>query len=187
MIDRDTAERLVRARLSPGRVEHSRRVAATAAGFARRWGASAEAAELAGLLHDCRREASADEILAAAARHGIEVDQIEARRPVGLLHGPVAAAELKAAGLDGNVAAAIARHTVGGAGMTVLEKCLYLADYCEPGRDLEGLDDIRRMAQTSLDAAVAAASRQTLLDLIERGCAVLPEALELYNEHHVSG
>ena len=187
MIDRAAAEGLMEGRLSRRRAAHSRRVAATAAVLAKRWGASPESAEVAGLLHDLRREASPEEILAAAARYGIEVGPIEAQRPVGLLHGPVAGAELEAAGLDGQVAAAISRHTVGGADMTVLEKCLYLADLCEPGRDLAGLDEIRRLAEDSLDAAVAAAARRTLLDLIERERAVVPAALGLYNEYHVSG
>ncbi len=40
------------------------------------------------------------------------------------------------------------------------------------------------LARTSLDAAVAAASRITLLDLIGRGRGVVPAALELYNESH---
>lgn len=186
MIHRAAAERLAQARLSPRRLEHSRRVAAQATAFARRWGASPAAAELAGLLHDLCREASPDDILAAAARYGVAVGPIEARRPVGLLHAQVAAAELDEAGLDREVTSAIARHTVGAAGMTVLEKCVYLADFCEPGRDLQGLDEIRHLAQSSLDEAVAAAARQTLLALIGRGRPVVPAALELYNECHVS-
>ena len=63
------------------------------------------------------------------------------------------------AGLDAEIAAAIARHTTGGPGMTVLEKCLYLADFCEPAREFPGLDEVRALALTSLDAAVAAAAR----------------------------
>jgi predicted HD superfamily hydrolase involved in NAD metabolism len=183
---RAAAERLVQARLSPRRLEHSRRVAAQAAELARRWGASPAAAELAGLLHDLCREDAAEEILAAAARYGIAVGPIEGLRPVGLLHAQVAAAELGEAGLDDVVTSAIARHTVGGAGMTVLDRCVYVADFCEPGRDLDGLAEIRDLAQSSLDEAVAAAARQTLLDLIARGRPVVPAALELYNECHVS-
>jgi predicted HD superfamily hydrolase involved in NAD metabolism len=142
------------------------------------------AAGVAGLLHDLCRELPADETLAAAVRHGIPVGPIEARRPVGLLHGPVAAAELREMGLDDEVAAAVALHTVGAPGMTVLEKCLYLADLLEPGREYEALDEIRTLANASLDTAVAAAARQTLLALILRGHAVVPAALDLYNERH---
>lgn len=184
MIDRAQADALVAGRLSPARLEHSRRVAAEAAELARLYGAAPAAAELAGLLHDYCRELPAAEILAAAARHGIPVGASEARRPVGLLHGPVAAAELADDGLDPEVVGAIARHTVGGEGMTILEKCLYLADFCEPGREFPGLEEVRRLSRVSLDEAVAAAARQSLLDLIGRRRGVVPAALSLYNEHY---
>ena len=68
--------------------------------------------------------------------------------------------------------------------MTILEKCLYVADFCEPGRAFPGLDEVRALARASLDAAVAAAVRISLLDLIGRGRGVVPEALALYNETH---
>jgi len=184
VIDRSQAELLIAARLSEKRREHSQRVADEAAELARRFGAAPEAAAIAGLLHDYCRDLTDAEVLAAAARFGLEVGPVEARRPRKVLHGPVAAAELAAAGLDAAIAGAIARHTTGGPGMTVLEKCLYLADFCEPARQFPGLDEVRALAQTSLDAAVAAAARISLLDLIERGRGVVPDALALYNETH---
>jgi predicted HD superfamily hydrolase involved in NAD metabolism len=184
VIDHAKAERLIAGRLSPRRCEHSRRVAAEAAELARRFGASPEAAEIAGLLHDYCRDLTDAETLAAAARYGVAVGPLEARRPKHILHGPIAAAELSAAGLDADIVSAIARHTTGGPGMTVLEKCLYLADFCEPGRQFAGLDEVRALSDTSLDAAVAAAARMSLLDLIGRGRGVVPDALALYNETH---
>ena len=60
--------------------------------------------------------------------------------------------------------------------MTTLEKCLYLADFCEPGREFDGLREVRELALTSLDEAVAAAARVSLLDLIGRGRGVVPHA-----------
>ena len=184
MIGRDQAECLIAARLSERRCAHSHRVAAEAVVLAERYGASREAAELAGLLHDYCRELSDEETLAAAARHGIAVGPVEACRPKHILHGPVAAAELADAGLQPNVARAIALHTVGGPGMTVLDRCIYLADFLEPGRDFSGVQEVRALALTSLEDAVAAASRITLLDLIGRGRGVVPEALAMYNESH---
>ncbi|OPZ47187.1 MAG: putative nicotinate-nucleotide adenylyltransferase [Actinobacteria bacterium ADurb.BinA094] len=183
-LDGAAAERLLEARLSPRRREHARRVAAEAARLAQRFGAPREKAELAGLLHDYCRELTDAETLAAAARHGIPVGPVEARRPRQILHGPVAAAELLELGLSPDVAAAVRLHTVGAAGMTVLEKCVYLADFIEPGRAFAGLDEVRALAATSLDAAVAAAARLSLLEVIGRGRGVVPAALALYNESH---
>jgi predicted HD superfamily hydrolase involved in NAD metabolism len=186
VIDRVQAELLIARRLSEKRRRHSQRVAAAAAELARRFGAAPAAAELAGLLHDYCRDLTDAETLAAAGRYGLPVGPVEARRPRNILHGPVAAAELAAAGLDADIAGAIARHTTGGPGMTVLEKCVYLADFCEPGRAFPGLDEVRALAGASLDAAVAAAARISLLDLIGRGRGVVPDALALYNETHAA-
>ena len=185
MIGRDAADALVAARLGEARREHSRRVAAEAAALARRFGADPGRAEIAGLLHDYAREEPAAELLTEAGRLHILVGLVEARRPVGLLHAPVGAAQLLEQGLiDAPTSGAIARHTVGGGGMTPLEKCLYLADFCEPGREFDGVAEVRALALTSLDEAVAAAARVSLLDLIGRGRGVVPEALALYNEGH---
>jgi predicted HD superfamily hydrolase involved in NAD metabolism len=183
-IDRSVAELLIGRRLSEKRLEHSRRVAVEAEVLARRFGASPEAAGVAGLLHDYCRELSDVEVLAAAERYGVPAGPVEKRRPRHILHGPVAAAELAEEGLDSEIACAIALHTVGGAGMSVLAKCLYLADYCEPGRSFPGVDDVRALAETSLDGAVGAAARLSLLDIIGRGRGVVPGALALYNETH---
>jgi predicted HD superfamily hydrolase involved in NAD metabolism len=185
MIDRATAETMIAARLSAARLEHSHRVAAEAAELARRFGGGPVAAEIAGILHDYCRELEPGDMLAAARRHGLAVSPLERSRPVGLLHARVAAAELLEVGLvDTDTAGAIACHTVGGAGMTCLEKCVYLADFCEPGRDSPDIDAVRVVALTSLDGAVAAAARLSLLHLIERRRGVVPEALALYNELH---
>lgn len=183
-IDRAAAEALIEDRLSPRRRDHAHRVAKEAVLLAARFGAASDKAEIAGLLHDYCRELSDAETLAAAARHGIPVGPVEARRPRKILHGPVAAMELLDVGLDPEIATAIRLHTVGDAGMTVLEKCVYLADYLEPGRHFPGIDEVRELAGASLDAAVGAAARLSLLDIIRRGHGVVPEALALYNETH---
>jgi predicted HD superfamily hydrolase involved in NAD metabolism len=186
MIDRAEAEAMIAARVSEPRLDHCHRVATEALALARRHGAEPLAAEIAGLLHDFCRELAPAEMLAAARRYGIAVSALEERRPVGLLHGPVAAAELVAAGLVGSdVAGAIARHTTGGAGMTTLEQCLYVADFCEPGRESPEVETVRTLAARSLGQAVAEAARLSLLDLISRRRGVVPAALALYNEFHV--
>jgi predicted HD superfamily hydrolase involved in NAD metabolism len=178
------AQALAAGRLGRRRLEHSRRVAELASHYAGRYGASRDEALVAGWLHDLCRDLSEQQILAAAARFGVPVGALERGHPVGLLHAPVAAAELRAAGLEERIARAVELHTVGGSGMDTLAKCLYLADFCEPERDFDGLGRVRRLAETSLDDAVAAAARLTLLDVIERERGVHPGALDLYNERH---
>ncbi|MFB0918526.1 MAG: bis(5'-nucleosyl)-tetraphosphatase (symmetrical) YqeK [Clostridiaceae bacterium] len=52
---------------------------------------------------------------------------------------------------DEDVLNAIRYHTTGRAGMSDLEKIIYLSDYIEPGRSFSGLDKIRKMSQKDLD------------------------------------
>lgn len=173
-------------RLGHRRLDHSGRVAELAAHYAGLYGASPDDARVVGWLHDVCRDLSDDELLGAADRLGVPVGALERGRPVGLLHGPVAAAELRAAGLAEPGARAIEVHTVGDAGMDTLAKCLYLADFCEPEREFDGLGKVRRLAEESLDEAVAAAARLTLLEVIERERGVHPAAVDLYNAHYVA-
>ena len=168
--------------MSEKRAAHARRVARACAELAARFGAADELARLAGLLHDACREWAPAALLDAAVRHGIPVGQLEQAQPVALLHGPVAAAELAEEGLCEAAASAIAVHTVGAAGMTTLQKCLYLADFSEPGREFPGVGEVRRLAETSLDDAVAEAARMSLVSVLCKGRGIALGGVELYNE-----
>ena len=92
---------------------------------------------VAGLLHDYCRESATTRSLAAAARYGIPVGPVERGGPgrsCTALWRPRSCRR----GLDPRVTTAIRLHTVGDAGMTVLEKCLYLADFLRAGSRLPG-------------------------------------------------
>ena len=176
------AERIMRRRVSPALLAHCSGVAAAATGLARHWGTSPVAAEVAGWLHDYCKELSGSELLADARRLGVPVGPLEERRPVSLLHAPVAAAELERQGVSAECCEAVRRHTVGGAGMNTLERCVYVADAIEPARSYEGVDQLRRLARESLTEAVVWSARRTLGRLVERGRPVHPDTLALYNE-----
>jgi len=172
----------MRTRVSPALLAHCAGVAAAASDLAYRWGASASEAEVAGWLHDYCKELGGEILLADARRLGVAVGPLEERRPVQLLHAPVAAAELQRLGLSPACCAAVRRHTVGGAGMNTLERCVYLADAIEPGRSYDGVEELRRLSTESLPEAVAWSARRTLRRLVERRRPVHPDTLALYNE-----
>jgi predicted HD superfamily hydrolase involved in NAD metabolism len=178
------ADRMVAETLPRRRVEHSRRVAATAVAAATRWGASPEKARIAGLLHDLFRDRTAEELLCVARSHDLPIGPAEAANPVALLHGPVAAVELRNTVGDDEVLRAIALHTVGDKGMTTLDKCIYLADFCEPGRVFGGVERVRRLMADDLDAALAEAVMQTLGHLAARRRPLAPGTRALFEELH---
>jgi predicted HD superfamily hydrolase involved in NAD metabolism len=176
------AEALAAARVSAGLLDHCRGVGRYAAQLAQRWGARTDEAMLCGLLHDYCRELTATEILDRSRELGVPVSAVEQQRPVQLLHARLAAAELSSQDLSAECLDAIARHTVGGAGMSVLAQCLYVADTAEPGRTYKGAAELRALAAESLQDALQASVVRTLQHLIARGRSIHPDTIALYNE-----
>jgi predicted HD superfamily hydrolase involved in NAD metabolism len=153
-----------------GRLAHSYRVLDTARELAGRFGAPLAQAEQAALMHDYCRKLPAPVLLAEARQRNLIVDPAEVAEPL-LLHGPVAAAWLAERGLvtDPPVLAAIRWHTTGRAGMTLLEKVIWLADYIEPGRRFAGVEPVREAAGQDLDTALLLALDQTISYAIANG------------------
>ena len=64
---------------------------------------------------------------------------------------------------------AIYWHAGGHAGMTELEKIMYLADYIEPNRDFPGLDKLRKVCYESLEAGMEMGLSMTVEEMEQRG------------------
>ncbi len=144
--------------LKPGRYQHTLGVAETAEKLARRYGASPEAARLAGLLHDCGKEVS------DALGHA-EAGAKLAEQVYGVS--------------DPEILSAIRCHTTGKPAMTLLEKILFVADYIEPGRhEAPHLPRLRKLAFQDLDETVLEISEETLVYLGEAGTAIDPRTQE---------
>ena len=115
---------------------HSLGVAEEAKRLAALYGADAEKAYTAGLLHDCAKYLSGERLLEKCARFGIEVSEAEKRQP-DLLHAKVGAyyAEYRHGVTDPEICHAIRCHTTGCPDMNLLDMIVYVADYIEPNRD----------------------------------------------------
>ena len=83
---------------------------------------------------------------------------------------------------DEAVLRAIRLHTVGGAGMTALDKVVFLADGTEPGRHYPGVEDVRAAADRGLDEAIRLFLDGQFAYLASRGGAVHPATLLLREE-----
>ena len=119
--------------------------------LAERYGADVEKARVAALLHDCTKKLEMEEQLALCERYGIELDELE-RAALKLLHSKTGAAIARDVfGVDDELYSAIWYHTTGRAGMTLLEKIIYLADYIEPTRDFPDVDVLRKACYEDLD------------------------------------
>ena len=161
MQDIEQIKSRLKAQLKPERYIHTLGVADTARKLAISHGADPEKAYLAGLLHDCAKP-YADNLSHAAM--GAEL----AMRDYGVT--------------DTEILDAIRYHTTGRAGMSLLEKIIYISDFIEPSRaGYEGLDWCRKLAPAELDKAVALCAKLSL-DYLRRKGAVIDEAtVEAYN------
>lgn len=160
----------VRRRLSPARFAHVQGVVDAAATLARRWSGSERAAVVAAWLHDVAKELSPPTLLKLANGFGILFDEEMAQMPQ-LWHAPVGA-ELarRTFGIsDDEILAAIRHHPTGRAGMSPLERIVFLADLIEPGRDFDGVDQLRRLSQENLDSALLAAYDGLICYVLARG------------------
>ena len=147
-------------------------VAQTAVDLARRWGADEELAFRAGILHDCTKYLSLAEHLAICERYGLKLDDME-RESAKLLHSKTGAALARHLyGQNDQVYWAIYWHTTGKADMTLLEKIIYLADYMEPNRKFDGVEDLRKLCYEDLDKALLLGVRMSIEDLNERGVPI---------------
>jgi len=172
----------MRKRLGVAAFEHSLRTSEMAGRLARLHGADETQAMIAGLVHDVAKDLTDARLLERARAFGFDIDPVEADKPY-LLHAAVGAKILTMElGIeDKMILSAVAKHTFGDTNMDKLDRIVYLADVIEPWRAFSGLDEIRKLAETSLDRAFVAAYKGQLIFIIEKGGYLHPRTLQVWN------
>jgi len=164
--------------LKPKRIAHVKGCEEEAVRLAERWGADREEAAEAAILHDITKKLNLREQLILCEKYGIIPDALEAKSEK-LLHAKTGAALARERfGVNDRVYESIKWHTTGKADMSLLDKIIYMADYIEPNRDFEGLEELRRLAYSDLDAAMALGFRMSIADLAGYGVPPHPNTLE---------
>ena len=136
------------------RVAHVIGCSETARKLALIHGVDPDDAERAGILHDITKALDGRDQLRLCEKYGIMIDDFD-RAHTKLLHAVTGAAVAEHVfGENEAVCQAIRWHTSGKADMTTLEKIIYMADYMEPNRDFPGVEKLRKLAYTDLDAAM---------------------------------
>ena len=171
-------ERVVTGLLNPSRVRHVLGCRDTAVELAKRWGADETDAARAGMLHDVTKALDGPLQLTLCAEYGTILTDFGKKYPKTLhaLTGALVAERVFAE--NRAVVNAIRHHTTGKANMSLLEKIIYVADYMEPNRDFPGVEDLRRLAFSDLDAALKLGLEMTLEHLKHQGAEVSPESRE---------
>lgn len=159
------------------RVAHVIGCSETAEALARHYGANEEDAKRAGILHDITKALNPQDQLHLCDSYGIILNHFQRKHPK-LLHAVTGAAVARRIfGESDAVCEAIRWHTTGKAEMSTLEKIIYLADYTEPNRLFDGVDKLRRLTWTDLDAAMHLGLQMTVAQLTLRGSEIDPNSL----------
>ncbi|MFJ8245566.1 bis(5'-nucleosyl)-tetraphosphatase (symmetrical) YqeK [Peribacillus asahii] len=181
-MNRNEALQLVKAQLTEKRYVHTLGVAESAVELAERYGADVKKAELAAIFHDYAKFRPKEEMKQIIMEQNITKDLLDYHSE--LWHAPVGAylVEQEAGITDQEILDAIAYHTSGRIGMTLLDKIVYLADYIEPGRSFPGVEEVRKLAEQNLDAAVTQAVRNTINFLMMKKQVIYPATFHTYND-----
>ncbi len=182
------SEELLRAALlkvPAGLAEHVMRVVEEADRLAEIHGVNKEAARIAALGHDLLRAHGGERLLTIAGEQGYARDPVDTMEPI-LLHGPLAVPILREQYqvLDADVLGAIAYHTTAHAGMTLLQKLIFIADKIEPHKRERSAQAQRaaELATTDLDAAMLVYLNYHIEVAIETGWPLHPHTIAARNE-----
>ena len=173
----------IRERLGDYRFKHSVNVSREAIRLARRYGGDEEKAELAGLLHDVMKDAGKKEQLAIIEKYGVKLNEVELQAPK-LWHAIAGAVYVKKVLRirDKDIVNAVRYHTTARAGMTLLEKIVYIADYTSEERDYKGVEKMRKASNVSLEYAMEEALAFGIEARAEEHTAIHPDTFAAYNE-----
>ena len=174
--------------LSQYRFYHSKMVAKASRELAVKYGADADKAELAGILHDITKEMPVNIQLQLLKDNDIMLDSVTNTNEQ-ILHAVSGAAycEFTLGIKDQDVLNAIRFHTTARAGMSLLQKIVFTADFISEDRTYPDIDVMRQEAEKSLEHGMKYALTYVIKSLVERGRCVHPDAIAAYKEIIMKG
>ena len=177
----------IKKKLSEYRFYHSLNVADEAKRLALKYGADPEKAYTAGLVHDIMKDTPKNEQLKLFEKYNIKLTPVELESPK-TWHAMSGEAyirnELNVT--DEEILKAVRYHTTARAGMSLLEKVLYIADYTSAERNYDDVDVMREKADRSLEEAMLYGLQFTINEMVAEGRAVHPDSIHAYNEVAIS-
>jgi predicted HD superfamily hydrolase involved in NAD metabolism len=174
--------------LKESRYKHSIGVEDVSCDLALIYGYDTKKASIAGILHDCAKNLTEEQLIEECKRYHIPIKEVEMRCKQ-LLHAKVGAVYARNLYdvVDEEILRAIHYHCTGKPSMTLLEKIIFTADYIEPyRRPLPRIDQIRKAAYEDLDLAVYMILKNTLDYLLNSGAVIDTLTVETYEYYKES-
>ena len=175
----DSYRQLLKEKLDEKRIYHSECVSECAAELAVKYGADPDKARLAGLMHDVMKNAGREEHF-RYMKNPSSLEIINHK----VWHQISAENYLRENGIitDDEILSAIRWHTTGRAGMSLLEKIVYIADFISADRNYNDVEVVRSLARQSLEDAILYTSRYTISKLASNDMLLHPATVDCYND-----
>jgi predicted HD superfamily hydrolase involved in NAD metabolism len=181
---KDTLLKWLKQHLSDERFLHTLGVAETAEQLAEQFMLNKEKAYIAGLLHDCAKCYTNEQLFDIINKH-LPIDECEMINPK-TYHAPVGAyiAKHELGINDLEILSAIRWHTIGKIDMSDFEKIIFIADKIEPKtRPTEYINKIRPklLENNGLNKALLECYNGTIKSLVDRNLKICISTIEIYN------
>jgi predicted HD superfamily hydrolase involved in NAD metabolism len=177
-MDQSAMLQKVKKRLPENRYNHVLGVLGTAVELAKRFNVPEEKAQVAAILHDVAKFSDRQWMQSVIISQ--KMDPLLLDYHAELWHAPVGAyvASYEFGVSDEDVLNAIRYHTTGRAGMSDLEKIIYVADMVEPNRKFTGVDELRQLKEQGLDVMMEACIKHSIEFLVSKNQPVFPDSLK---------
>ncbi len=173
---------ILKARLTPQRLYHSICVAEKAQYLAEKFGYDTEKAYTAGLVHDIMRYESPEKMIELIESDGQTLTEFEKNITV-TLHAVAGEVYLRKSlnVTDKDILSAVRYHTTGKEDMSLLEKIIYVADLTSDDREYPDVNEVRVMAESSLEKTCLRGLSFTIEDNARKCKPIHIDTLKAYN------
>ncbi len=173
---------ILKTRLTPQRLYHSICVAEKAQYLAGKFGCDTDKAYTAGLVHDIMRYESPEKMLELIECDGQMLTDSEKNITV-TLHAVAGEIYLRKVlnVTDKDILSAVRYHTTGKENMSLLEKIIYVADLTSEDREYPDVEEVRVMAEESLEKTCLRGLSFTIEDNARKCRAIHIDTVKAYN------
>ncbi|WP_343344066.1 bis(5'-nucleosyl)-tetraphosphatase (symmetrical) YqeK [Terrisporobacter petrolearius] len=176
-------EKTLKGMLPERRLKHSLNVSKCAVKLSEIYKCDKEKAEIAGLVHDCAKYFTDEQIEDSIERFNVELDPLEVNN-IALSHSVIGSYvavdvfNIK----DEEIINAIKYHTTGKENMSLLEKIIYMADLIEEDRNFPRVEELRELTyRGKLEEALLLSFNNTIKFVIDNNQLIHPRTIKARN------
>lgn len=182
-MDCNQIEKILKEMLPEKRLKHSLSVSKCAVELSEIYKYDKEKAKIAGLVHDCAKYFTDEQIEDCVKKFNINLDPLEENN-IALSHSIVGSYVAKEVFNinDEEILSAIKYHTTGRENMSLLEKIIYMADLVEEGRKFPKVEELRNLTFSGkLDEALLLSFNNTIKFVIDNKQLIHPRTVSARN------